>query len=78
MDLTAVIHREYFGMEDAKKIRTPVDSSIKLVKGGDEDACVDRQLYQSAVGCLLYLSNATRPDITFAVSFVQNQQNNIG
>ena len=59
-----------FGMEDAKKIQTPVDSSTKLVKGGDEDACVDQQLYQSAVGCFLYLSIATRPGITFAVSNV--------
>ena len=57
-------------MENAKKIRTPVDSSTKLVKGGDKDVCVDQQLYQSAVGCLLYLSIATRPDITYAVSNV--------
>ena len=39
-------------MEDAKKIQTPVDSSTKLVKEGVEDACVDQQLYQSAVICL--------------------------
>ena len=26
-----------FGMEDAKTIRTPVDTSTKLVKGGEED-----------------------------------------
>jgi len=59
-----------FGMEDAKKIRTPVDTSTKLVKGAVEDTCVDQQLYQSAVGSLLYLSIATRPDITYAVSNV--------
>ena len=57
-------------MEDAKKIRTPVDTSTKLVKGAVEDTCVDQQLYQSAVGSLLYLSIATRPDITYAVSNV--------
>lgn len=59
-----------FGMQDAKPIRSPVDTSTKLVKGGDEDTCVDQQLYQSAVGSLLYLSTATRPDITYAVSNV--------
>ena len=59
-----------FGMEDSKTIRTPVDTSIKLVKAGDTDTCVDQQLYQSAVGSLLYLSIATRPDITYAVSNV--------
>ena len=57
-----------FGMENAKKIETPVDSSVKLVKGRDNDVCVDQQLYQSAVECLLYLSIATRPDITYVVS----------
>ena len=57
-------------MEDVKKIETPVDSSTKLVKGGDEDACVNQKLYQSAAGCLLYLSIATRPDITYAVGNV--------
>ena len=59
-----------FGMEDAKTIRTPVDTSTKLVKGDDDEMCVDQSLYQSAVGGLLYLSLATRPDITFAVSNV--------
>ena len=52
------------------KPTVPVDSSTKLVKGGNEDVCVDQQLYQSAVGCLLYLSIAIRPDIIFAVSNV--------
>ena len=58
------------GMDDPNKIQTPVDSSTKLVKGRDEYACVDQQLYQSAVGCLLYLSIATRSDIAYAVSNV--------
>ena len=59
-----------FGMEDAKSIRAPEDTSTKLIKGGNEDTSVDQQLYQSAVGSLLYLSVATRPDITYAVSNV--------
>ena len=59
-----------FGMENSKPIRTPVDTSTKLVKAKDEDICVDQQLYQSAVGSLLYLSIATRPDIAYAVSNV--------
>ena len=59
-----------YGMEDAKPIQTPVDIGTKLMKGGDEDTCVDQKLYQSAVGSLLYLSIVTRPDITYAVSNV--------
>ena len=59
-----------FGMEDAKPVQTPVDTSIKLTPGKSDDACVDQKLFQSAVGSLLYLSIATRPDITYAVSHV--------
>ena len=55
-------------MEDARTIRTPLDTSTKLVKGGDEDTYVDQPLYQSAVGSLLYLSIVTRPDTTYAVN----------
>ena len=59
-----------FGMENCKAIHTPVDASTKLMKAVDNDTDVDQKLYQSAVGSLLYLSLATRPDITFAVSNV--------
>ena len=59
-----------FGMEGARTVRTPVDTSTKLVKGGDEDTYMDQPLYQSAVGSFLYMSAVTRPDITYAVSNV--------
>ena len=58
------------GMENCKAIHTPVDASTKLIKAVDNDTDVDQKLYQSVVGSLLYLSLATRPDITFAVSNV--------
>ena len=57
-----------FGMQDAKPVSTPVDTSVKTIKATDNDKCVDQQLYQSTIGSLLYLSVGTRPDITYAVS----------
>ena len=57
-----------FGMFESKPVSTPVDTRTKLLKATDEDQCVDQQLYQSAVGSLLYLSVGTRPDITYSVS----------
>ena len=57
-------------MENAKPLATPVDISTKLVKATDGDECIDQQQYQSAVGSLLYLAMATRPDMAFAVSNV--------
>ena len=56
-----------FGMDKCKSIETPVDPSQKLCKATDKCTLCDQALYQSAVGCLLYLSVKTRPDITFAV-----------
>ena len=54
-------------MDKCKSIETPVDPSQKLCKATDKCTLCDQALYQSAVGCLLYLSVKTRPDITFAV-----------
>ncbi len=53
-----------FSMQDCKPVGTPVDVNTKLVKATDEEVCVDQQLYQSAIGSLMYISISTRPDIT--------------
>jgi len=59
-----------FQMQEAKPASTPIDANAKLTKASEESETVDKGLYQSAVGSLLYLSTWTRPDITFAVSTV--------
>eukprot|EP00731_Ephydatia_muelleri_P016374 Em0009g798a len=59
-----------FGMEKCKPANTPVTSGTKLLKATDESKRVDCKLYQSAVGCLLYLSGWTRPDIAYSVGNV--------
>ena len=59
-----------FGMENAKPVNTPVETGTKLTKERVDDDGVNEELYQSAVGSLLYLSIGTRPDITYAVSNV--------
>ena len=56
-----------FQMDKSKPVSTPVESGAKLVKATDGDDLIDQELYQSAVGSLLYLSTKTRPDITYAV-----------
>ena len=40
------------------------------MKAVDNDVDIDKKLYQSAVGSLIDLSLATRPDITFALNNV--------
>ena len=57
-------------MKNAKTRRTPLDSSIKLTKEDETQAHIGQELYQSAVGKLLYLFTRTRPDIAYAMSLV--------
>ena len=58
---------ERFGMQDCKSVGTPVDVNTKLTKATDEEEPTNQQLYQSAIGSLMYLCVSTRPDITYAV-----------
>ena len=57
-------------MESCKPVETPVDLSSKLTKATDDSEMFNKEEYQQAVGCLLYLSSATRSDITLAVNNV--------
>ena len=59
-----------YQMDQAKPTKTPVNVSLKLAQASEEDEEVDKTMYQSAVGSLLYLSTRTRPDIAFTVSNV--------
>ncbi len=63
---------ERFNMSEAKPVATPVETSRKLTTEDqqDDNSAFDQELYQSAVGSLLYLSTWTRPDISYAVNNV--------
>lgn len=61
---------EEYGLEDGKTAGTPMQANIKLVKSSYEESeeFKKRRLdYRSAIGSLNYLSQCTRPDITFTV-----------
>ena len=59
-----------FKMEESNAVSTPIQLGSNLVKAVEEDDMFDQEIYQSAVGSLLYLSTRTRPDISYAVSSV--------
>ncbi|RYA73307.1 hypothetical protein DD595_25120, partial [Enterobacter cloacae complex sp. 4DZ3-17B2] len=54
-----------FGLEDCKPIATPMKTGLKLTLH-EAGYPADVTLYQTAIGCLIYVCN-TRPDIQFAV-----------
>lgn len=58
-----------FGMEECKPVASPVDISMKMFKFGPDSAATDAP-YREAVGALMHLMCATRPDIAFVVGMV--------
>lgn len=59
-----------FGLADCKPASTPVQGGLKLLKSSPEEASEFAKLkypYRSGVGSLMYISQCTRPDISYAV-----------
>ena len=56
-----------FGMENCKPIATPLELGRKFQQLSQGDEPFNVQTYQQAIGCLTYMSTATRPDIAAAV-----------
>lgn len=56
-----------FNMDNAKPINNPLEPGLEFTEHerGEEDKCKNIP-YQEAIGSLLYLSQVSRPDITFA------------
>lgn len=60
------------GMENAKEVKTP------LIKGelSLTPPKTNNYPYREMIGCLLYLSSKTRPDITFSVNYLSRSVEN--
>lgn len=56
-----------YGLNDGKHRSVPMDPGAKLSQSSGEPLNTDVSTYSHLVGCLLYLSITTRPDIAFAV-----------
>jgi len=66
---------EKFDIRNAKTVSTPIESNIKIskemrLKIENEKREIEKRPYRELVGNLIYLANATRSDIAFAVSIL--------
>ncbi|CAH2016809.1 unnamed protein product [Acanthoscelides obtectus] len=60
-----------FNMADANTVSTPLDPGTKLRKPTESPSSEELKLpYRELIGALTYLSLGTRPDISFAVSYL--------
>ena len=57
-----------FGMDKSKHMATPIVKQI--CEHGDHLEFKDNNLYRQVIGTLLFLANSTRPDISYAISYL--------
>jgi len=69
-----------FNMLNCNPIYTPLEYKLNLLSGSKEtqheDSTSSKIPYQEAVGSLMYLSQCTRPDITYAISYLSRFNQN--
>ncbi|XP_065078603.1 uncharacterized protein LOC135701673 [Ochlerotatus camptorhynchus] len=61
-----------FEMNDSKPISTPLENRLKLTRGIEEQRT--SKPYRELVGCLMYASLTTRPDLSAAVNYFSQFQ----
>lgn len=64
-----------FGMNDCKSVRTPMDMNANIHKNSEENKILHDIPYQEIIGCLLYISQVTRPDISFVINMLSKYNN---
>ncbi len=57
-------------MESYEPIATPLEPGKKFHKLSSDDDSFNTQMYRQAIGCLIYTSVTTRPDIAAAVGIL--------
>lgn len=61
-----------FNMSDCKPVSTPIENRLRLQRG-EESKRTDKP-YRELVGCLVYVTLTTRPDLSAAVNFYSKFQ----
>lgn len=61
---------ERFNMSNCKGVSTPMMHNFAKILSDNEDEAIINVPYRELIGCLLYLSMCTRPDITYAITIM--------
>ncbi|MBW0509460.1 hypothetical protein O181_049175, partial [Austropuccinia psidii MF-1] len=72
---------DLYGMSNCKAVSTPLIPGVHLEAASQEDVKEFQALnvsYRSAIGCINYLSTATRPDLSYPVSALSQFLENPG
>lgn len=74
---------DHFGMADSKPVGSPMNVSEQLStkdspKNNEEKDFMQNVPFREAIGCLMYLSQCTRPDICCAVNKLSRFSSNPG
>ncbi|XP_055387839.1 uncharacterized protein LOC129616285, partial [Condylostylus longicornis] len=69
-----------FNCLEANSVCTPLENNIKLLQieepiTTEENNYMEKRPYQELIGALSYLSNSTRPDISFSVNYLARYNN---
>jgi len=69
---------KFSGLKMAKPRNTPMEPNTKYVKSLEEHSTKEefKTKYRKLIGSLLYISQNTRPDITYSVNYLSRFQNN--
>ena len=67
-----------FDMEECKPVATPLEPGTRFEKLNDDEETVNLREYQSAIGCLIYASIGTRPDLSSAVGVLSQHMSRPG
>lgn len=59
-----------YGMSDCKSVKIPMDPNTKCKETSEESNILKGFPYQEIIGCLLYISQITRPDISFVINML--------
>lgn len=61
-----------FGMSDCKGASTPIESHLKLTR--ENAVSTTSKPYKELIGCLMYATTTTRPDLSAAVNYFSQFQ----